>query len=69
MYDNNEVLIFDGTVQGLADQLDLLKATMQRSVAFVQNSNGQVLNKVRVSTQTMSDGCRVWDITLFHDGA
>lgn len=66
MYPDKEILAFDGTLQGLADQLDLLKATMPKCPAFVCDSTGEIMNRVRVNVKRLTDGSHVWDVDLFH---
>lgn len=65
MYPNNEILAFDGTVQGLVDQLDLLQATMPHGAAFVFNPTGDILNRVKVIVNELTDGSHTWDIEIY----
>jgi hypothetical protein len=67
MYSNQEILTFDGTVQGLGDVLDLLQSTMPKCPAFVTNRKGHVVNRVHVMVKQLSDGSRVWDVNLLTD--
>jgi hypothetical protein len=66
MYSNKEVLPFDGTMTALIDQLNLVQATMPRCPAFVLDSTGEILNGLRITVKSLSDGSHVWDVELFH---
>lgn len=65
VYANNEILPFDGTLDGLIDTLQLLKATMPKHPAFVLNRGGGTVNRVRVTTKTLTDGSQVWDAEVY----
>ena len=66
MYADKEILAFDGTLQELANQFDLLKSTMPKCPAFVCDSTGEIMNRVRVNSKRLTDGSYVWDVDLFH---
>lgn len=65
MYPDTEVLAFDGTLDGLIDQLSLIKGAMPKCPAFVEDHEGESLNRVRIHSKILMDGSIVWDIELF----
>ena len=64
MTNTTEVIAFDGTLQGLCDQLDLLRATMPKCPAFILDAGGETLNRLRVHVKKLTDGSEVWDVSL-----
>src|SRR6516165_4288380 len=63
-------IYFDGTVQGLIDQLNWIKALMppQRPEStLVSDSNGRVSNELRIkATRSNRDGSELWHVELFY---
>ena len=66
MHSDKEVLAFDGTVQGLYDQLGLVLATMPRCRAYVLDAEYELLNGLKITVKPLWDRRLVWDIELFH---
>lgn len=59
-----EIIRFDGTVHGLKDQLDLIVATYPKTVAFMLDQNGDILNKLTLETKATAFGGETWDATI-----
>ena len=62
---STQVLAFDGTLQGLAEEIERVQKTMPHSVLFVHNPAGDILNRLRLRGKMLSDGSFVWDVELF----